>query len=67
MFIFEKVWNKFKQTFHGCKNISLPSFVSTLLTKYLGTLLNYNLISNCCQFHLTFIKRTRVLVDNNDV
>ena len=26
MFIFQKVWNKFKQNFHGCKNILLPSF-----------------------------------------
>ena len=26
MFIFEKVWNKFKQNFHSCKNISFSSF-----------------------------------------
>ena len=25
MFIFEEVWNKSKQNFHGYKNISLPS------------------------------------------
>ena len=50
--IFEKVWYKFKQNFHGCKNISLSSFGSIyrLYRKYLGTLFDYNLISNCCQF-----------------
>ena len=32
-----------------------------LLTKYLGILFNYNLISNCCQVLMAFINRTRVL------
>ena len=45
LFIFEKVWNKFKQNFHGFKNISLTSFIwKYLLTKYLGTLFDYILI-----------------------
>ena len=30
-----------------------------LMTKYLGTLFNYDLISNCCQFLMTFIKYHR--------
>ena len=50
MFIFEKVWNKFKQNFHGCRNINLY-----ILTTYLGTLFNYNLISNCCQFLMALL------------
>ena len=29
---------------------------------YLGTVFNYNLISNCCQFLMAFINRTTVLV-----
>ena len=33
-----------------------------LLAKNLGTLFNYNLNSNCCQFLLTFINRTKALV-----
>ena len=54
MFIFEKEWNKLK-------NILLCSFRG-ILTKYLGTLFNYKLIINYCEFLMAFINRTRVLV-----
>ena len=33
-----------------------------LLTKYLGTSFNFDLISNCCQFLMASINRTKVLV-----
>ena len=33
-----------------------------LLTKYLETSCNFNLISNCYQFLMAFINRTRLLV-----
>ena len=57
-FIFEKVWNKFKQNFYGCKNI----LWKYLLAKYLGTLFNYDLINYYCQFLMTFISSNIVLV-----
>ena len=37
-------------------------FQMALLTKYLVTLFNYNLISNFCQFLMVFINKTSVLV-----
>ena len=49
------------KNFHGCKNILLCSFRG-ILTKYLGTLFNYKLIINYCEFSMAFINRTRVLV-----
>ena len=61
-FVFEKVWNKFKHYFHGCKIIHCLHLEVFIMTKYLETLFNYNLISNWCQFLMTSINRTRVLV-----
>ena len=49
-----KKWNKLKQNVHGCNNIYCLH-LELLLTKYLGTLLNNNLISNCCQFISAFL------------
>ena len=34
--VFKKAWNKFKQIFHGCKNISLSSFGSICWLNILG-------------------------------
>ena len=61
MFAFEKVWNKFKQNFHSCKNISLSSFGSIYWLNILGyyLLFYYNLISNYCQFLMVLINRTK--------
>ena len=36
MFLFEKVWNKFKQNFEGCKYISCSSFRGIYRLNILG-------------------------------
>ena len=43
------------------KHTHIHTHTYILLTKYLGILFNYNLISNCCQVLMAFINRTRVL------
>ena len=43
MFIFEKVWNNFKQNFHGGKNVSLSSFGGIYWLNIMG---HYLIISN---------------------
>lgn len=37
-------------------------YIQLKLTKYLETLLNYNINNNCPQFLISFINRTGVLV-----
>ena len=57
---YEMNWNKVFRIVKICYCLHLE--VLYLLNKYLGTLFNYNLISNFCQFLVVFINRTWVLV-----